>query len=92
MGRGCCVSHQFSTALILRVDGHPEGVSSEREFGHVDPLTVDVVVVDVLAAGRDALLPIVLAVVLGIHPGAEVVLEAKASKERGQLTEVRCTR
>ena len=74
------MSHRFSTDLVLRVDGHLEGVGAEREFGDVDPLAVDVVVVDVLAAGSDALVAVVLAVVLGIHAGAVVVLEAKASK------------
>ena len=65
--------------LVLGVDGHLEGVGAEGELGDVDPLAVDVVVVDVLAAGRDALVAVVLAVVFGIHAGAVVVLEAKAS-------------
>ena len=68
------------TDLVLRVDGHLECVCAEGELCHVDPLAVDVVVVDVLAAGRDALVAVVLAVVLGVDAGAVVVFEAKASK------------
>ena len=43
----------------------------------VDPLTVDVVVVDVLTAGRDALLPVVLTVVPRLHTLAPVVLQTE---------------
>ena len=68
------------TDLVLRVDGHLEGVGAEGQLSDVNPLAVDVVVVDVFAAGRDALVAIVLAVVLGVDAGAVVVFEAKASK------------
>lgn len=72
----------FVRYLVLWVDGHLEGVDAERELCDVQPLAVDVVVVDVLAAGRDALVSVVLAVVLGVHAGAVVVLQA----ERGLVT------
>ena len=72
------IPFNWPTDLVLRVDGHLEGVGAEGELGDVDPLAVDVVVVDVLAAGRDALVAVVLAVVFGLHPRAVVVLQAKA--------------
>ena len=53
--------------LVLWIDSHLEGVRAQGQLGDVDPLAVDVVVVDVLAAGRDALRAVVLAVVFGIH-------------------------
>ena len=62
------------TDLVLRVDGHLEGVRAEGELCDVDPLAVDVVVVDVLAASRDALVAVVLAIVLWVYAGAVVVL------------------
>ena len=40
----------FLTHFVLWIDGHPEGVDAQRHLGDVDPLAVDVVVVDVLAA------------------------------------------
>ena len=64
--------------LVLWIDSHLEGVRAQGQLGDVDPQTVDVVVVDVLAAGRDALRAVVLAVVLGLDALAVVVLQAEA--------------
>jgi len=58
---------QAMTHLIFRVDGHFESVSAQWHFRHVNPLAVDVVVVNVLAASGDALGAVVLAVVFRIH-------------------------
>ena len=71
------VRHRGHDYLILWVDGHPEGVDAEGQLRNIQPLAVDVVVVDVLAARRDALVPVVLAVVLGVDTGAVVVLQAE---------------
>ena len=47
------------------------------QLGDVNPLAVDVVVVDVLTAGGDALLAVVLAVVAGLGALAVIVLQTE---------------
>ena len=70
-------SFKYVPDLVLRVDGHPEGVDAQGELCDVKPLAVDVIVVDVLASGRDSLVAVILAVVLRVHAGAVIVLQAE---------------
>lgn len=41
------------TTFMLRIDRHFEGILSKINFGDVDPLTVDVVLVDVITTHGD---------------------------------------
>lgn len=53
--------------FVLRIDGHLEDVGSNFELCNVDPLAVDIGVVNILAAWSDALVSIVFAVVFWIR-------------------------
>lgn len=46
-----------ATTFMLGIDRHFEGILSKINFGDVDPLTVDVVLVDVITTHRDAFAP-----------------------------------
>ena len=65
--------------FVFGIDGHSEGVSAQRELRDVQPLTVDVVVIDVLTAGSNSLIAVIFAVVFGFGAALTVIiLQAEA--------------
>ena len=58
---------KISLYLVLRVYGHFEGVCSSGKLSDVNPLTVDVGVVNVLAPSGDALVAIILAIIFWVY-------------------------
>ena len=65
---------KISLYLVLRVYGHFEGVCSSGKLSDVNPLTVDVGVVNVLAPSGDALVAIILAVIDRINTVVAVII------------------
>ena len=55
---------------------------TDFQLRYINPLAVNVVVVDVLTAGRDALVSVVLTVVVGILPLAQIVLQTEGGLVR----------
>jgi len=75
--QSCVVLECYLWYFVLRIYCHLEDVHSWGEISDVHPLTVYVVVIDILAARTDALVPVVITFVFLLNILTVVVLQTE---------------